>query len=88
MTLNFINDSRSYDESRKQIRFVGHDGMNTIPFRVALDAILPEGSANADDEDTILRAFDAKRETIRIAAKDAYSSKRMAAYLLSRSDLR
>lgn len=32
MSLSFPNQSRSYEEAGKRIRFIGHDGMFEIPF--------------------------------------------------------
>ena len=32
MTLGFPNPSRSFDEVRNAVRFIGHDGMFEVPF--------------------------------------------------------
>ena len=34
MTLDFPNRSRSFDEARNAVRFIGHDGMFEVPFFV------------------------------------------------------
>ncbi len=41
MTLNFPNPTRSYDERRKAVHFVGHDGVFEIPFFIEADALRP-----------------------------------------------
>ena len=39
MTLEFLNPSRSFDEVRNAIRFIGHDGMFEVPFFVEVEAL-------------------------------------------------
>ena len=38
MTLAFPNPSRSFDEVRNAVRFIGHDGMFEVPFFIDADA--------------------------------------------------
>lgn len=88
MTLTFPNSSRSYDHTRRQIRFVGHDGMLTIPFRLNVDAIVKHAPDDPDDEDVYLRSFDGRRNAIQSAASEAYSHKRQTMYVLTADDFR
>ena len=60
MTLSFPNRTRSYDETRRRISFVGHDGMFEVPFFIQTDAL----SATARGEAQYLAAFDAARASI------------------------
>lgn len=88
MTLTFPNASRSYDRTRRQIRFVGHDGMQTIPFRLNVDAIMKHSPDTPDDEDVFLRSFDGRRDAIQSVATEAYSHKRQTMYVLTADDFR
>jgi hypothetical protein len=88
MTLSFPNISRSYDDTRRQIRFVGHDGMLTIPFRVNVNAILKNATGDPEDEEIYLRSFDGIRDAIQSVAREAYSNKRQTVYVLTADDFR
>jgi hypothetical protein len=85
MALIFPNRSRSFDETRKAIRFVGHDGMFEVPFFVRADALAQDGSAPPSEADA-LAAFDAARDSIYEAALRAYSRGRGAT--LTAADIR
>ncbi len=89
MALNFPNPTRSFDEMRKAVGFVGHDGLFEIKFFVEAGA-LAEGAAKGGDisEASCLSAFDSKLAAIHEKARKAYSSKRLRSYTLSASDLR
>ncbi len=39
MTLNFTNESRSYDATRHAVRFWGYDGSREVSFFVTEDAL-------------------------------------------------
>ena len=39
MSLVFPNRSRSFDEARKAVRFLGYDGMFEVPFLVQAEAL-------------------------------------------------
>ena len=47
MALSFPNPSRSFDESRKGVRFVGHDGVFEVPFFIEADALAKAGGTTA-----------------------------------------
>ena len=72
-TLNFPNESRSFDETRNRVCFWGYDSAIEISFYVpanALQAISPEMEGT---EEGILHAFDAARERVHAAAGKVYA---------------
>lgn len=89
MTLSFPNPTRSFDEKRNAVQFVGHDGVFEVRFFV-------EASALADDESgdatifvaNCLSAFDTMRDSIEKFARKAYSNKRLNSYTLSAANFR
>jgi hypothetical protein len=81
MSLSFPNQSRSYEEAGKRIRFIGHDGMFEIPFFAGAD-LFPAATSEAG----YLSAFDATRVAIYKAARRAYSGARRPLYVLTRAD--
>lgn len=86
MTLAFPNPSRSFDEVRNAVRFIGHDGMFEVPFFVNVDAL---GSGKAElSEAECLTAFDAARGLIHDVAREAYSHGRRNSYTLTTADFR
>ena len=85
MTLAFPNSSRSFDEVRNAVRFIGHDGMFQVPFFVEAGALAKSGKPT---EAECLRAFDAMRASIHTVAQKVYSSARRTAYLLTAADFR
>ena len=89
MPLNFPNPSRSYDESRRSIRFSGYDGAFEIPFSIDVDALpMKHGNSHRPGEDDYLSAFDYSRKSIQDVACEAYSHGRKEIYLLKASDFR
>lgn len=87
MTLNFPNESRSYDRRLRRIRFWAHDSALEIPFFVdasALHRLNP--AATADDEAGSLNTFDLHREAIQRAAAKMYLQHRRGSYTLMASD--
>jgi hypothetical protein len=89
MTLNFPNPTRSFDEKRNAVGFVGHVGVFEIRFFVEASALGGDGSpAGEKSEATCLSTFDRLRTNIYDAARVAYSHKRLASYTLSAADLR
>jgi len=89
MTLNFPNPTRSYDERRKAVRFVGYDGVLEIPFLIEA-AALARGAepGSAMSEATCLSAFDGSRALIQNVARETYTNKRLRSYTLSAADFR
>jgi hypothetical protein len=92
--LNFPNPTRSYDERRHAVRFVGHDGLFEIPFFVEAAALarnVEPGSAepgNVMSEAKCLWVFDGSRALILNAARTAYAGGRLRSYTLSVADFR
>jgi hypothetical protein len=82
MTLNFPNSTRSYDETRRRVSFVGHDGIFEVPFFIQTDA-LPTA---AHGEAAYLAAFDAAHASIFDAARKAYEKGRKPEYVLTAGD--
>lgn len=73
MTLNFPNRARSYDATRRRVRFWGHDSALEISFFVDADALVePTVPDGTDDETMVLRAFDDSLERIHEVANTAY----------------
>ena len=89
MTLNFPNPTRSFDEKRNAVGFVGHVGVFEIRFFVEADALAGDASQGPEgSEAACLSAFDRLRANIHDAARAAYSHKRLNSYTLSAADLR
>ncbi|WP_157020365.1 DUF1488 family protein [Mesorhizobium xinjiangense] len=49
MTLEFPNRSRSFDDVRNAVRFIGHDGMFEVPFFVEAAALTLPGNGSIHD---------------------------------------
>jgi hypothetical protein len=89
MTLNFPNPSRSFDEARNAVRFVGHDGIFEIRFFVEAGALAGGGAPGSGiSEAKCLSAFDQSRASIHDVAREVYSNKRLSSYTLSAADFR
>ena len=87
MALNFPNQSRSFDESARRVRFWGHDGAMEIEFVIELAAIVSLRPNTANIDVQILAAFDAARVRITEAAGKVYARhRRMSFCVLTASD--
>ncbi|MBL8575619.1 MAG: DUF1488 domain-containing protein [Mesorhizobium sp.] len=84
MTLKFLNPSRSFDEARNAVRFMGHDGMFEVPFFVESAALAKPGRTLPSEMDS-LAAFDSARSAIQDVA---YSHGRRTSYTLTAADFR
>ena len=87
MTLAFLNRSRSFDEARRAVRFIGHDGMFEVPFLVEVGALGGPGTRELSEAQS-LQAFDAARDSIHNVARQAYSRGRRSLYTLTAADFR
>lgn len=70
--IDFPNHSRSYDQTRRAVRFWGHDSAMEAAFFIdegALRKIQPDVSS---DESGLLSAFDSNRDLICAAAAKVY----------------
>ena len=86
MALMFPNQSRSYDATRRAVRFWGHDSAMEWSFFVTEDALRQVDPAMALDEAGMLDAFDSHRDRIRAAASRVYSRGRKGSYELGAAD--
>ena len=87
MPINFPNRSRSYDATRRAVRFWGHDRSMEASFFVTADALnrmQPYLQADAVD---LLRAFDINRERIYAIAARVYARGRRGSYELNAADV-
>ncbi len=87
MTLQFPNRSRSFDEARNAVRFIGHDGMFEVPFFIEAGALARPDRTELSEADC-LTAFDAARSSIHDVAREAYSYGRRTSYILTAADFR
>lgn len=87
MMLEFPNDSRSYDATRRAVRFWGHDSALECSFFVTEDALKHVAPAMCQDEAGMLNAFDLNRECIRDAAARVYERGTKGSYELGAADL-
>jgi hypothetical protein len=86
MTLNFPNQMRSYDASRRAVRFWGHDSAMEASFFVTEDALKRIRPDMRFDEAGLLSAFDANRALIYAAATKVYARGRKGSYDLVSGD--
>ena len=70
--IEFPNRSRSYNLTRRAVRFWGHDGAMEVSFYVNEDALTRIQPDTRLDETGFLNAFDANRDKICAAAAKIY----------------
>ena len=80
MPLSFPNRSRSYDSTRRAVRFWGHDSAMEASFFVTEDALKRVQPDMRFDETGLLGAFDANRDRIYAAAAKVYARGRRGSY--------
>jgi hypothetical protein len=85
MTLNFPNQSRSFDATRRAVRFWGYDSSMETSFFVTEGALKKLQPDMLLDESGMLDAFDAHRDLICAAAAKIYVRGRKGSYDLERS---
>ncbi len=86
MPLIFPNQSRSYDATRRAVRFWGHDSAMEVSFFVTEDALKRIQPGMRFDEAGLLGAFDANRDLIYATAIKVYARGRRGSYDLVSSD--
>jgi hypothetical protein len=86
MALNFPNQCRSYDSTRRAVRFWGHDSAMETSFFVIEDALKRIQPDMRFDEAGFLHAFDLNRDLIYAAALKAYGRGRKGSYDLMPAD--
>ncbi len=72
MALEFLNDTRSYDDSRQCVSFWGYDSAFEVMFRLDHTALSSFAGQQQLSEPTALKAFDANLDQIRKAAHKLY----------------
>jgi len=87
MAITFPNRSRSYDATRRAVRFWGYDRSMESSFFIMTDALKQMQPSLRPDEVDILRAFDVNRERIYEIAAKVYSRGRKGSYDLSVADI-
>jgi hypothetical protein len=87
MTINFPNRSRSYDATRRAVRFWGYDRSMESSFFVTADALRQiQPNINTDAVD-LLRAFDTNRDRIYTIAAKVYARGKRGTYDLNIYDV-
>jgi hypothetical protein len=84
--IDFPNQSRFFDPTRRAVRFWGHDSAMEWSFFVTEDALKRLQPNVQRDEAGLLGAFDANRALIYAAAMKAYKRDRKGSYELAATD--
>jgi hypothetical protein len=87
MAINFPNLSRSYDATRRAVRFWGYDRSMENSFFVTVDALKQIQPNLQLDANELLRAFDINRDRIYTAAGKVYSRGRRGSYDVNAADV-
>jgi uncharacterized protein DUF1488 len=88
MALSFPNRSRSFDATRRAVRFWGYDSAMESSFFVTEDALKRIQPDMRLDEHGLLSAFDSNRDLICAAAARVYSRGRKGCYEVIAADFR
>jgi hypothetical protein len=80
--IDFPNRNRSYDTTRRAVRFWGHDSAIEASFFINEDALTRIQPDVRRDEAGFLSAFDANRDKICLAARRVYVRGRGGSYNL------
>jgi hypothetical protein len=86
MALSFPNRSRSFDATRRAVRFWGYDSAMESSFFVTEDALKRVHPDMRFDETGLLGAFDSHRELIYATALKVYARGRKGSYNLVTAD--
>lgn len=84
--LNFPNQSRVFDPTRRAVHFWGHDSAMEWSFFVTEEALKRLQPSVTRDELGLLQAFDSNRGAIYAAAMKAFDRKRKGSYELAERD--
>jgi Protein of unknown function (DUF1488) len=87
MAITFPNRSRSYDATRRAVRFWGYDRSMEYSFFIMADALKQMQPNLQVDAIDILRAFDVNRERIYEIAAKVYARGRKGSYDLNIADV-
>jgi hypothetical protein len=88
MALSFPNQSRSFDATRRAVRFWGYDSAMEASFFVASEALQGIAPGMQLDEAGCLGAFDSNRNLIYATATKVYRRGRKGSYDLTLNDFR
>ena len=86
MAISFPNHSRSYDPTRRAVRFWGHDSAMEASFFVSEEALKRIQPDMRFDEAGLLRAFDLNRALICATAAKVYMRGHKGSYDLLSDD--
>jgi hypothetical protein len=86
MAISFPNQSRSYDATRRAVRFWGYDSAMEASFFIDEDALKRIQTDMQFDEIGLLRAFDLNREQIFATAVKVYGRRHKGSYDLTAAD--
>ena len=84
--IDFPNHSRSYDQTRRAVRFWGYDSAIETSFYIEADALKRIQPDLRPDETGLLHAFDTNRELICAAAARRYVRGSRGSYDLVAAD--
>ena len=87
MTINFPNRSRSYDATRRMVRFWGYDRSMESAFFLTADALQKLQPGLQFEEDDVLRAFDGNRDRIYEIATKVYARGHRGSYDIGVTDI-
>ena len=87
MTINFPNSSRSYDATRRAVRFWGYDRSMESSFFVMVDALKQMQPNLQPDAVELLRAFDNNRNRIYAIAAKVYARGQRGSYDIYAADV-
>ena len=87
MTINFPNQSRSFDATQGGVRFWGYDQSMEATFLVTVDALRRIAPGVQSEAADLLRAFDLHRERIYAIAAKVYARGRRGSYALVAADV-
>ena len=80
MALRFPNNSRSYDATRRAVRFWGYDSAMEASFFVTEDALKRIEPGMTFDQTGALRVFDVNRRLIHATAAKVYARGHRGSY--------
>ena len=86
MALSFPNGSRSYDATRRAVRFWGYDSAMEASFFITDDALRRVQPSMVFDQNGALRAFDVNRPLIYATAAKVYARGHKGSYDIVSSD--
>jgi hypothetical protein len=87
VAISFPNPSRSYDATRRAVRFWGHDRSMEASFFLTTEALKRLEPNLQSDAVDLLRAFDANRDRIYAIAARVYARGRKGSYDLVAADV-